>query len=91
MIGTPFYLEKYKSVKTNLDDDREAVVRFEATLIQNTLLYSTKNNERVIPILLSGTPKIVFHHWCFEMIKFLVILLKTIILKKLLKLVRDVL
>jgi len=57
-------------VLKQLDDDREAVVRFEATLIQNTLCIALKIMSELFPFCYSGTPKIVFHHWCFEMIKF---------------------
>lgn len=56
VVGTKQYLEKYRyTAKTK--DQQERVVKIEARLLNLLIGYSQLHSNRVIPILLEGTPE----------------------------------
>jgi hypothetical protein len=55
VIGTKLYLDKYQYHAEGLDD-REYVLRVEARLLNHLIGYNQHKSNKVIPILLEGTP-----------------------------------
>jgi len=56
VVGTKLYLEKFNRRAVNLKN-KEHVVRVEAQLIEYLVGYSTEMGDKVIPIILEGTPE----------------------------------
>ncbi|OJW71485.1 MAG: hypothetical protein BGO68_03780 [Candidatus Amoebophilus sp. 36-38] len=56
VVGTKLYLEKCNKRAENVRD-KEPVVKFEAQLIEYLVGYSAQRGDKVIPILLEGTPE----------------------------------
>lgn len=53
VVGTPLYLQKYEK-RAQLAQDREHVVRVEASLINHLAGYSSSRADKIIPLLFEG-------------------------------------
>lgn len=56
VVGTRLYLEKYKYTSLN-ESDREHVVKMEARLVNYLMGFNQIKSNKIIPILLEGTPQ----------------------------------
>ncbi|OJW67253.1 MAG: hypothetical protein BGO68_01530 [Candidatus Amoebophilus sp. 36-38] len=56
VVGTKLYLEKYNNRAAN-SKEKEDAARLEGQLIEYLVRYSTERGNRIVPILLEGTPE----------------------------------